>query len=169
MRSTIMPMVYWTDFRIEPKEAIDRTMALLGDVYAIPAHSISMIFPSNAVPRGPAGLVDAIQYAAELGTQTPSLWQRMNLSQENAEAVAGLKDPWMGEPIEVPLVSDDYVAEGDGLTFELEPLLRLAYLRGHARAKNRTLHFIRLRLDQVEDDMEPTEDDVHEGIGDLFP
>jgi hypothetical protein len=169
MKTMILPMVYWTDFRVKPKVAIDNTLALLSDVYAIPPHKISMIFPGNAVPRGPEGLVDAIQYAAEVGTDRPSIWQRVNLSRENAEAIEEMVDPWFGEVTEEPLVSDYEREEGAPVVFELEPLLRLAYIRGFSAGRDKLLQFTRLRLDQLEDDLSARESDIEEAVADLYP
>ena len=98
----VMPQTYFNDFLArqaspdEAKEIISAANLLLTDDHGWPRGKISHILPAS----GALGVLqDAIQHCHATGTLRPSLWQRMTLSQENADAIAELTDPWGAQPV----------------------------------------------------------------------
>lgn len=95
----VLPMVYFTDF-VRPRVAktLDATDALrameraLGPVGGMLAKKhIYPIFPGDALPTV---MQYAIESAGENGYGGVSVWQRGNLTQETAEKIAAMDDPW---------------------------------------------------------------------------
>lgn len=91
MQTRIMPMIYWTDFQIGARAAIGRALSLLEGIYKVQSDDIEMIYPGNSSTNE---LLGVIEWAHTRGTRKPSIWQRVNLSKANADAIAAMEDPW---------------------------------------------------------------------------
>lgn len=104
-----LPQVYFTDFnrpRVatldDAERALDAAISTLAAWGWRTRATIHPILPADAQPEA---LVGAIRYAHELGCGGVSIWQRGNLTPENAKALLELADPWGGPTVEAPLTA----------------------------------------------------------------
>ena len=96
----ILPMVYFMDF-VRPRTptfrdideayaAMFATISAAAGPGALP-WEVSPILPGDASPEA---MLYAIGGAHALGCSGVSIWQRLNLRVDTADAIAGLDDPW---------------------------------------------------------------------------
>lgn len=95
------PQTYYTIFDgnanasiARAKLHIDRANALLAG-YGVKPGSIGHILPAEG---NPDTLIAAYEYCHSLGQQRPSLWQRVNITPENATRLMAARDPWQAPP-----------------------------------------------------------------------
>jgi len=72
------------------KMHIDRANAILAGLGVKPAR-IGHILPAEG---NPDVLIGAFEYCHDIGQQKPSVWQRVNITEENVGRMAGAADPW---------------------------------------------------------------------------
>ena len=91
----VLPQVYFTDFRMHSREALERALDRLHARGGVQEGDVYPILPGNADPDE---MVTAIEVAQILGCGGVSVWQRANLWPETAEAIAAMDDPWAQPP-----------------------------------------------------------------------
>jgi hypothetical protein len=69
---------------------IDRANTILAS-FGVRDSRIAHILPAEG---NPDVLLDAFKYCHSLGQQKPSVWQRVNLTETNADRLNGADDPW---------------------------------------------------------------------------
>ena len=122
----VMPEIYWTDFNIDPSAAIAATVRTL-ETFRIAPENILPTFPGDATPQH---MIFAFRRAYELGWGKPNIWQRMNLREDTALAIAGLDDLWAPQPppppmVEVPVATLEAL-RAEGLAIRDEMLVQHA-------------------------------------------
>lgn len=114
----VLPMTYFNDWlsrQATPEEArsfIANGNKTFGDSFGIEPGRIAHIL---GAPGAAGVLQDAINFCHELGNLKPSIWQRANLTQENADAIAEMPDPWIRQEVigapGTPIVDPDMIGQ----------------------------------------------------------
>ncbi|MGE3795920.1 MAG: hypothetical protein AB7I38_18620, partial [Dehalococcoidia bacterium] len=95
----VMPQVYWTDFRLGYRDALNRAVSTLTNAGVRRVANIWPVLPANATPED---LAAAIAYVHELGLGGVSVWQRANLDEDDVAKIAALPDPWASASTPTP-------------------------------------------------------------------
>lgn len=101
--TTVMPQVYWPDFRLPYRTALDQAITFL---QSMGVHQVKNIRPMLPATATPADFVAAVEYCKALGCGGVSLYQRGNTSPALCEAIEALADPWAAVDPTPPPVSD---------------------------------------------------------------